>query len=1099
MAVRMESGASDQWSKLARWKTNSADTEMDDEQCNLDNCHTELCVKLLCVPTVQNYAGLKHRLSNCTKEWMDEFLELGGLGLLLESLERLCDRGYSSFADAFLQLECVGCIKAVLNSKSGIDFIIETREIKHYTRTLATALDTSSIPTKKMVFEILSALSVYSADGCSMAVDALEFYKKCKNQRYRFSVVINELKTSENVAYSTTLMGFINSLLHGTDDADERRRLRNEFIGLGLLDIIGFLRHEEDSDLSIQMDVFDEEKASDDEDIEHSEGIDIDNPTDVFHAVFNKVSDSPQGMALLSILQLFLQLEPDSPLSDTIWQTTEKFLRHASVLENAKQIEDLLDIDKKQPAARGDSQSTSISHEMTRKDDKGTQCKLDSKTSPEEKHDYDVIGKTESTECQSLSKEMLSKADAAVPVASKHVSTPTTAVTSENSTSQDDCVKDDNLANQSSGKKPSPAPAGSQISPPPPLPGSAIPPPPPLPGSTIPPPPLPGSTIPPPPPLPGSTIPPPPPLPGSTIPPPPPLPCSTIPPPPPLPGSTIPPPPPPPGAMPLPGGIPPPPPPPGVLMSPMPNMSLYSLAGLGNVITGAPRPKVKLKVLNWTKIPPNIISLTAKNIWHLISIVDTKPDVLPEYNKLEELFSQKKPASIKFRSEKTKQKDEPAEINLLDGKRTLNINIFLKQFKMSNEEIVEKIGKGEGVTFGTEKIRGLQKLLPDSSEIDMLTSFTGDKEKLGNAEGFFLELLKLKSHELRIDCILMKEEFGNTLNFLKPTLKTVIKGGQCILESSALQIFLQLVLSTGNYMNFGGYAGNAVGFKIASLLKLHDTRANKPRVTLLHYLVDVFGEKAHQNYSQLLKDFRPVSEACKHSLESLMTDVNDLSKRLDDMENQLSVAEEDIKEQMGEFLDKALEERVILQKSVEEINRLTLDLADYFCEDVKTFKLEEFFSIIDNFLSCVKQCKEENRKRKIQEEKAIEREKQQKLQEEQKKEERKQKSVTEEDTSDEDSRIIDSLLSDIAKGFHNTKKRRSSQNNRRRSKVEPTPEQNMKALDELLQRDDPEKALRNGAQRTVIDGSRRRVRARNTKRSGRMTTLETTREREVKL
>ena len=32
--------------------------------------------------------------------------------------------------------------------------------------------------------------------------------------------------------------------------------------------------------------------------------------------------------------------------------------------------------------------------------------------------------------------------------------------------------------------------------------------------------------------------------------------------------------------------------------------------------------------------------------------------------------------------------------------------------------------------------------------------------------------------------------------------------------------------------------GDAVGFRISSLTKLTDTRANKPRVTLLHYLVN---------------------------------------------------------------------------------------------------------------------------------------------------------------------------------------------------------------------------------------------------------------------
>lgn len=37
----------------------------------------------------------------------------------------------------------------------------------------------------------------------------------------------------------------------------------------------------------------------------------------------------------------------------------------------------------------------------------------------------------------------------------------------------------------------------------------------------------------------------------------------------------------------------------------------------------------------------------------------------------------------------------------------------------------------------------------------------------------------------------------------------------------------------------GGYAGNAVAFKINSLLKIVDTRANKPRMNLMHFLVHV--------------------------------------------------------------------------------------------------------------------------------------------------------------------------------------------------------------------------------------------------------------------
>lgn len=65
---------------------------------------------------------------------MSEFLELRGLDVLFESLERLCDKSYNKFADAVLQLECVTCVKAVMNSKTGLDYIVFHPD---YTRNLA--------------------------------------------------------------------------------------------------------------------------------------------------------------------------------------------------------------------------------------------------------------------------------------------------------------------------------------------------------------------------------------------------------------------------------------------------------------------------------------------------------------------------------------------------------------------------------------------------------------------------------------------------------------------------------------------------------------------------------------------------------------------------------------------------------------------------------------------------------------------------------------------------------------------------------------------------------------------------------------------------
>lgn len=80
---------------------------------------------------------------------------------------------------------------------------------------------------------------------------------------------------------------------------------------------------------------------------------------------------------------------------------------------------------------------------------------------------------------------------------------------------------------------------------------------------------------------------------------------------------------------------------------------------------------------------------------------------------------------------------------MLDGKRSLNINIFLKQFRSTNLEITRMIVNGEHEKIGLEKLRGLLKILPEIDELEMLKNFNGDKERLGNAEKFLIQLIHI--------------------------------------------------------------------------------------------------------------------------------------------------------------------------------------------------------------------------------------------------------------------------------------------------------------------------------------------------------------------
>ena len=86
----------------------------------------EYCVRLLKYPSVQNYYGMRGKLMCSSNGWMAEFLENDGMEVLLGALERLSSR--KLFVDAVMLLECTCCIKTVLNSKAGLEFMIGNRD-----------------------------------------------------------------------------------------------------------------------------------------------------------------------------------------------------------------------------------------------------------------------------------------------------------------------------------------------------------------------------------------------------------------------------------------------------------------------------------------------------------------------------------------------------------------------------------------------------------------------------------------------------------------------------------------------------------------------------------------------------------------------------------------------------------------------------------------------------------------------------------------------------------------------------------------------------------------------------------------------------------
>ena len=152
-------------------------------------------------------------------------------------------------------------------------------------------------------------------------------------------MVVRELRDAATVEYKTALVAFINCIIISTTQLKERLRIRNEFIGLKLLATLNDLRRDAcgDTDLAVQIDVFDEQRESDESQVQGPEGVDINSHLDVFYAILRQVGETPQEIPFLSILQHLLRIDPKEAISDLVWDTAETLVHRATLLESKEE------------------------------------------------------------------------------------------------------------------------------------------------------------------------------------------------------------------------------------------------------------------------------------------------------------------------------------------------------------------------------------------------------------------------------------------------------------------------------------------------------------------------------------------------------------------------------------------------------------------------------------------------------------------------------------------------------------------------------------------------------------------------------------------
>ncbi|XP_074346404.1 formin-like protein 8 [Apium graveolens] len=246
--------------------------------------------------------------------------------------------------------------------------------------------------------------------------------------------------------------------------------------------------------------------------------------------------------------------------------------------------------------------------------------------------------------------------------------------------------------------------------------------------------------------------------------------------------------------------------------------------------------QMKMKPLHWDKVTANVDHSV---VWNEINAGSLRFD-----DKLiEALFgynaSTPKPSETKNMSSAsaTCGSTRPAQIFILDPRRSQNTAIILKSLASSCKEIQDAILEGQGLDNDT--LEKLTKISPTEDETEKILQFNGNHSSLSYAESFLYQLLKcIPSAFTRINAMLFRSNYDLEILHLKEALQTLEYGCK---ELRARGIFLKLleaILRAGNHMNAGTVRGNAKGFNLTALQKISYVKSTDGKITLLEFVVE---------------------------------------------------------------------------------------------------------------------------------------------------------------------------------------------------------------------------------------------------------------------
>lgn len=210
-------------------------------------------------------------------------------------------------------------------------------------------------------------------------------------------------------------------------------------------------------------------------------------------------------------------------------------------------------------------------------------------------------------------------------------------------------------------------------------------------------------------------------------------------------------------------------------------------------------------------------------------------------------------------------------------KRGQNGGIALARIKLAFPEVKERVAKMEDEGFTTDQLRSLEEYLPTQEEKHLLKSFKGDKEMLGQAEKYMLEMMGFGTAAKRIQCMVFKQQFKGKITESKTIITKIENACDDVKMSVRLKKVLKTILKVGNQMNDGA---DSLGFTLDSLLKLQSAKAFDKKTSILQYVIMLI-QRNDENCLLFPEDLVNVTEASRLTMESVLSDHAILRQSLD--------------------------------------------------------------------------------------------------------------------------------------------------------------------------------------------------------------------------